>query len=190
MARRARGAVSQVRRIVVTGAESTGSTTLAQSLAAALGCEWVPEYGRAYTERRAGGVAAPWRTEEFVLIARAQNALEEAAARRAATGWLVCDTDALATALWQERYMGAASAEVLAVAAAQVRPFARILTGDEIPFVADAIRDGVRIRAAMQQRFREALAADGAPWIEVRGPPAARCAAALAFLDGLVRRSC
>ena len=40
------------RRVVITGAESTGTTTLARALAARLRTAWVPEVGRAVTEAR------------------------------------------------------------------------------------------------------------------------------------------
>jgi NadR type nicotinamide-nucleotide adenylyltransferase len=179
-----------VRRIVVTGAESTGTTTLARALSEHFGCPLVLEYGREWSATRPGGLNTPWRTEEFVEIATTQNAHEDAAARASTTGWIVCDTDALATAIWHERYVGFASPEVEAIAAQQRRPFVRILTGDEIPFVQDGLRDGEHIRHAMQQRFREALSAaegGGVAWIEVRGSVAERLEQALAFIDA--RRS-
>ena len=84
--------------------------------------------------------------------------------------------------------MGRATAPVLAAAAAQITPYARILTGDEIPFVDDGQRDGAHIRHAMQDRFRQALAGPeggGVPWTEVRGSVAERLAAVRAFLAGL-----
>ncbi|WP_139981558.1 AAA family ATPase [Nocardioides litoris] len=171
-----------VRRVVVTGAESTGSTTLAAALAERLGCPWVPEFGRHWSEVRPGGLDAPWRTEEFVHVVREQRAWEEAAARRTPVPWLVCDTDNQATTLWHERYVGHLSPEVATAAADQVRPAARILTGDEIPFVQDGLRDGEHVRHAMQQRFRDTLGDDGVPWVEVHGTVADRVEQALAFL--------
>jgi nicotinamide riboside kinase len=63
-------------RVAVVGAESTGTTTLARSLAANYHTEWVPEYGREYCEQLvASGVRLEerrWATHEFVEIARAQ----------------------------------------------------------------------------------------------------------------------
>lgn len=177
-----------VKRIIVTGAESTGSTTLAQALAQHVGCDWVPEYGRAYTASRPGGPPATWQDGEFVDIAERQNALENAAAARSTTGWLVCDTDALSTCIWQERYMGRATAPVRAVAEAQITPYARILSGDEIPFVDDGQRDGAHIRHAMQARLRKALAGPegrAVPWLEVHGTVRERLDAAMRFLAGL-----
>lgn len=177
-----------VKRVIITGAESTGSTTLATALAAHLGCAWVPEYGRDFAANRPGGPPAPWQDAEFVEIAAQQNALENTAATRSTTGWLVCDTDAMATVIWQERYMGRSTAAVRAMAAAQVLPYARILTGDEIPFVADGQRDGAHIRHAMQDRFRAALSGPegrAVPWSEVHGTVQERLEAAMQFLAEL-----
>lgn len=148
-----------VRRVVITGAESTGTTTLAKSLAAHLQCEWVPEFGREWSEKRAGGLARRWETSEFLEIARTQIDNDNRAARLTPNRWLICDTDALATTIWHERYMGCGSPALHEIAAQQTPPFARVLTGDEIPFVQDALRDGENIRHAMQQRFRDVLQA-------------------------------
>lgn len=167
-----------IARVVVLGAESTGSTTLAEALAAELGTLWVPEYGRELSVTREGGLDAPWRSDEFDLVVDRQIAWERDAARRAPRPVLVCDTDVLATALWHERYVGSPAPRILARAAAH-RPALYILTGDEIPFVQDGMRDGEHIRAGMQERFREVLAAQTVPWFEVRGSVAERVASAL-----------
>lgn len=170
-----------VRRICVVGAESTGTTTLARDLAAYLGCAWVPEYGRTFCERRGPGIA--WRTEDFVHIARQQQADEDAAAR---TGGplLVCDTDALATSIWHERYLGTRSATVRRLAAGR-RYALYVLTGDDIPFVQDGTRDGEHLRGWMTDRFRQELSQRPEPWIEVRGDRAARLAVAAARIRTL-----
>lgn len=157
------------RRVAIVGAESTGTTTLARALAARLECPWVPEYGREWTEIRPGGLQAPWRTPEFVTIAERQNQLEDDAARRTTNGWVVCDTDAFATVLWHERYVGGPCPEVKALAAAMAPRHLYVLTGDEIAWEDDGMRDGEHIRHAMQQRFRDRLARQPAPWLEVRG---------------------
>ncbi|MWB98986.1 AAA family ATPase [Agromyces seonyuensis] len=165
-------------RVVVLGAESTGTTTLAGDLAAALGTGWVPEYGREHSVAREGGLDAPWRSDEFDLIVDRQIALEDAALRRIPAPVLVCDTDVLATAIWHERYVGAPAPRLLARAAAH-RPALYVLTGDDIPFVQDGTRDGEHLRHGMQERFRAVLAYAGVPWLEVRGARDARLAAAL-----------
>ena len=175
-----------VRRVVVLGAESTGTTTLARALADRYATEWVPEHGRAVSlERLAEGRFGEWAHEDFHAIARRQQADEDAVARRAGP-LLVCDTDALATCVWEERYLGASTPDTEALAAAR-RYDLYVLTGDDAPFVQDGVRDGEAIRGRMTRRFRERLAERPEPWIEVRGPHAARMEQAAAAVDGVLR---
>ncbi|MFW0782998.1 AAA family ATPase [Gordonia sp. CPCC 206044] len=177
-----------IRRVVIVGAESTGTTTLAQALADSLGTLWVPEYGREYSAIRPGGPFAPWRTDEFDLIVERQRHAERSAARRCPTPTLICDTDVLATAVWHERYVGRSSPTVTA-AAAQHRPLLYILTGDEIDFVDDGMRDGEHIRHDMHRRFRETLEAQTVPWMEVRGSVSERVACALPAVQRAIEDS-
>ncbi len=166
-----------VHRVAVVGAESTGTTTLAQDLAAHYGCGWVPEYGRAYCgQRLAEAPTIDWRSEDFVHIAWQQQSDEDSVAGHSGR-LLICDTDALATSIWHERYLGFPSPAVQALAAN--RSYALyILTGDDIPFVQDGTRDGEHLRAWMTRRFRQALTERTEPWIEVRGDRAQRMTAA------------
>lgn len=175
-------------RVVVLGAESTGTTTLAEALATDLGTHWVPEYGRLWSEIRDGGLFAPWRSEEFDLIVDRQIGWEDAARRRVPKPVLVCDTDVLATTLWHERYVGPAPTRLLR-RAEEHRPVAYVLTGDEIPFVQDGMRDGEHLRHELQERFREVLSDQPVPWTEVRGSVTERLVATKEFLEPLLGRS-
>jgi len=177
-----------VRRVCVVGAESTGTTTLAQDLAAHFGCGWVPEYGREFCEVRLAerpGVAIDWQEEDFVEIATGQQLREDAAARGAAR-LLVCDTDALATSIWHERYRDRPSERVRALAASRTYDL-YLLTGDEIPFVQDGTRDGEHVRGWMTGRFREELARRPEPWLELHGSRSERLAAAVEAVTPLLR---
>lgn len=175
------------RRVVVVGAESTGTTTLARALAAHYQTEWVPEVGRAVSEQRAAdGTFGRWTDADFEAIARAQLADEEAAARRGGPV-LVCDTDALATCVWQERYMARSTPAVEAIAGAH-RHDLYLLTDDDIPFVQDGLRDGEHLRAWMTGRFRERLAVRPEPFVVVRGTHEQRMATAVAAIDALMAR--
>lgn len=174
-----------VPRVAIVGAESTGKTTLAAALASELGTAWVPEYGREFCEARGHSYRVPiaLRSEDFVTIAREQNAREDEAAA-SAPGILICDTDAFATSIWHERYLGAASDEVRAL----VRdPALYVLAADDLPFVQDGTRDGEHVRAWMTERFRAELRARGVPFVEITGAGEARTAAALRAIAPLVR---
>jgi NadR type nicotinamide-nucleotide adenylyltransferase len=180
------------RRVVVVGAESTGTTTVARELAEHYRTGWVPEYGRELTARKLAALGPgktifdlAWTGADFVEVVREQNAAEDAAARTAGPV-LICDTDARATAVWQERYLGRVSGPVRAAAR---RPHLYLLTDDAgVPFEDDGLRDGLHLRSWMTGRFREILADSGVPVVELSGSRPARRAAAIAAVDRLLAR--
>ncbi|MGW1772447.1 AAA family ATPase [Streptomyces sp. NPDC002104] len=191
------------RRIVVLGAESTGTTTLSRALAehwrarggvwAKTG--WVAEYGRQYSEERlaaarAADPAATWdavsfTSEEFPVIARRQDADEERAARLGSPV-LFCDTDSFATGIWHERYLGARSAEAERIAAGTRRDLYLLTDHTDVPFEDDGLRDGEHLRPWMTGRFLEELERTGKRFLVVRGDRDTRLAAAVAAVDGLL----
>lgn len=169
------------RRVVIVGAESTGTTTLAMDLAAALRTNWVAEYGREYSARKQIAGDSVWHSDEFLEIAREQTRREDQAAREA-NRVLVCDTNAFATVLWHRRYRGAEDARLTEFAKA-CRADLYLLTGDEIPFVQDGLRDGGHLRHDMHRWFEEALEGQDVPWRQVRGSREERVAQALRILE-------
>ncbi|BDI32622.1 trifunctional nicotinamide-nucleotide adenylyltransferase/ribosylnicotinamide kinase/transcriptional regulator NadR [Capsulimonas corticalis] len=181
-----------VKRICVLGAESTGTTTMAKALAAHYNAPWVAEYGREYCEEKFAGrvisdgdeeIEDHWDTKEFIHIAQTQCERENAAAR-SGSKLLICDTNAFATNIWHERYIGALSPEVEAIALAQ-RYDLILLTNVDIPFVQDGTRDGERIRHAMHERFAELLAAQTTPFAILSGAHEDRLREAVRLIDGL-----
>lgn len=155
------------KRVCVLGAESTGTTTLAKDLAETLNTIWVAEYGREYSEVKLARNDSVWRTEEFISIAEEQTRREDQAACQA-NRVLICDTNAFATVLWHRRYIGNHSKAVEDVAR-RGRCDLYLLTGDEIPFVQDGLRDGEHIRHEMHRWFEAALASQPVPWQVLRG---------------------
>jgi HTH-type transcriptional repressor of NAD biosynthesis genes len=168
------------RRVCLMGAESTGKTTLAEALARVYDTVWVPEYGRPYTVSK-NKTGEPWTTEDFIRIARRQQADEDEAARLA-NRILFCDTDALTTAIWHERYLGRPSPEVEAIAAAGHYDLT-FLMGTDVPWIKDKIRNSREVREQMQQRFREVLRNRPEPVLELRGPLDERTATAIEAID-------
>jgi HTH-type transcriptional regulator, transcriptional repressor of NAD biosynthesis genes len=175
------------KRVCVIGAESTGTTTLAEELAAAMETVWVPEYGREYSARKQERGETDWHSDEFVTIAAEQTRQENEAAC-AANRVLVCDTNAFATVHWHRRYLGTFDPRVRAIADAG-RCDLYLLTGDEIPFVQDGLRDGEAIRHTMHDWFATALAAQPVPWVLVRGTREERLSQALEAVRRLFESS-
>ncbi len=184
-------------RAVLVGAESTGKTTLAAELAAALqrrsgahgATRWVAEVGRDVTVEKlaARGPGATiedltWATPDFVAVARRQAAREDEAAR-AGGPVVVCDTDAFATGVWHQRYVGARSDEVERLAVAAPAHLYLLTDPDDVPFVDDGMRDGAHLRRWMTDRFVERLEATGRRWRWLRGERDRRRAAALTAID-------
>jgi HTH-type transcriptional regulator, transcriptional repressor of NAD biosynthesis genes len=178
-----------VKRVCLTGAESTGKTTLCELLARRHDTLWMHEYGRDHTvDKIKAGTNDSWTTEDFIIIAKRQQQLEdEAAAKVAAThkntddntnttsnttsttsGWLFCDTDALATALWHERYLGVRSPEVEAIANSRTYDLF-VLCDIDVPYERDGVRFGEMDRPSMHARFVEELSARPGPWILASG---------------------
>lgn len=181
-------------RIVVVGAESTGTTTLSKALAAHYDAPWVPEHGRLHTEEKlaaaialSGPDATPeslvWTLGDFVDIIRRQAAAEDAAA----TGpVLVCDNDPWAATVWGERYLGREHPEIM-TAVGERRPALYLLTDHVgVPFEQDGRRDGEHLRAWMTDRFVEGLRARGAPWQLVTGDHEDRLAQAIRACDAAI----
>jgi NadR type nicotinamide-nucleotide adenylyltransferase len=175
------------KRVCVLGAESTGTTTLAKGLAAHLQTAWVEEYGREYSEVKLARNDPDWRTDEFIMIAGEQLRREDAAARRA-DRILICDTNAFATILWHRRYLGSHSQAVEEIAR-RGRCDLYLLTGDDIPFVQDGLRDGEHIRHQMHSWFEKALAAQAAPWHVLRGSPERRMQEGVRLIRSLFKGS-
>ncbi|MGW6942845.1 AAA family ATPase [Streptomyces xanthophaeus] len=191
------------RRVVVLGAESTGTTTLSRDLAAHYRARggvwaatgWVAEYGRRYSEEklaaaRAARPGATWAdisftSAEFPVIARRQDAEEERAARTGSPV-LICDTDSFATGIWHERYLGARNTEVERTAALTHRDLYLLTDDADVPFEDDGLRDGPHLRPWMTGRFREELEATGRRHLLVRGDRETRLATAVAAVDGLL----
>jgi NadR type nicotinamide-nucleotide adenylyltransferase len=178
--------ITDVKRVVIIGSESSGTTTLARALAEHYRTTWVPEYGRTYSEGRQP-VGEPWRSHEFTFIAIEQARMEDTLAVLA-NRVLICDTDPFATAIWHERYMGSRSDEVWEIANRR-RYDLYVVTDVNIPFEPDSIRDGESFRRWMQVRFIEEISKMPVPMIVVSGPHEMRFAAAVKRIDELLAGS-
>lgn len=190
-------------RVVIAGAESTGKTTLAKKLVghyrrlggAFAKTRWVPEYGRDYTiklieeqglleeQPDAEVRSAEWGPQDFANIAREQQRMEDEAAR-SGSPLMIADTDALATRLWERRYLGPDShAARDAVPDIPPRALWLLLDYRDVPFTQDGIRDGEQYRAAMTSWFEEALTARGEPWYLISGTLDQRLTRSIQLID-------
>jgi len=167
----------RVTRVVVTGSESTGKTTLARDLAAHFGGLWIAEQSRAYAERVRRDLTA----DDVGPIASEQIAAEDAAlaeAIRRNVHWLFLDTDLLSTVVYARHYYGVCPAWVEAEGRARLGDL-YLLADIDVPWTADPVRDRPHSREEVQLAFQTVLSEFNAPKCLVRGLGRHRLEAAL-----------
>lgn len=173
--------------IAIVGAESTGKTVLAETLAAQLAQEtgwrvtWVPEWLRTWCAREG---RTP-RLDEQAAIARVQHEHIDAAA--AGHDVVVCDTTALTTAVYSRLVFGDRSLDASAVALHR-RVDITLLTALDLPWVPDGHqRDGAHVRAPVDATLRELLVEHRLDWTLVSGRGERRTESALDAVAPLLR---
>lgn len=93
------------KRILITGTESCGKSTLAKYLAKIYHTSWtVEEYGREFIEEELGGCGEAITREDFIRIAGVQRELEEQALRNA-NRVVFFDSDAVTTYYYGKMYL-------------------------------------------------------------------------------------
>ncbi len=175
--------------IALVGAESTGKTTLAKSLASRLAeltglrCTSVDEHLRRWCDEHG---RTP-RAGEQATIAEHQAADIEAAA--AAFDLVVADTTPLMTAVYSLMLFGDPSLVPRAIEV-QRRCAITLLTALDLPWVSDGLqRDGAQVRAPVDALLRQLMLEHRLPWSVVGGAGAARLAQALDAVAPVLRQA-
>lgn len=167
---------SFVPRACLLGGESTGKSTLAEALAAALQTAWVHEYGRELWELRQGRLTF----EDMVHIGRTQAAREDALARDA-NEVLICDTTPLTTAFYSSELFGTVADELQELAG---RPYQiTFLCAPDFDFVQDGTRQDNAFRLRQHEWYLEQLSAMGIAYFQLEGSQQKR----LAFASHICR---
>ena len=168
--------------VAIVGAESTGKSTLAHALGAALAgralhVTVIDEVLRDFcaTEGRTP------RADEQAAIAAMQSSRIDAAA--ASGDVVVADTSALMIAVYSEIVFGDTSLYADALQR-QLRYHLTLVTALDLPWQADGLqRDSAHVRAPVDALLRGALERAGIAFTTVAGQGAARTAAALRAID-------
>lgn len=173
--------------LALVGAESTGKSTLAQTLHTALAehtglaTTWVPEALREWCD-------AAGRTPQ----AHEQLGIAEEQARRIAGACeghdiVVCDTTPLMTAVYHRQVFGDRSLDTFAVRWQREHCALTLLTALDLPWQADGLqRDGPHVRLPVDATLRELLIGHGLPFAVVAGLGGQRLASALDAVSPLL----
>jgi NadR type nicotinamide-nucleotide adenylyltransferase len=93
--------MNSIKKIAITGPESTGKSTLARQLAIHYKTVWVPEYARTYIEK----LDRLYYKDDLLAILKGQIKSEEELMCKA-DKFLFCDTDLTVIKIWAEHKYG------------------------------------------------------------------------------------
>ncbi|WKN41810.1 ATP-binding protein [Tunicatimonas pelagia] len=165
-------------KIVTTGPESSGKTTLAKALAECYQVAWVPEYARDYLN----GLDQDYQEKDLLEIAKGQIQREDEAAKNK-PDLLICDTSLIVIKIWSEYRYGRCHPWILEqVEQRSVDLY--LLCSPDIPWEADPLRENPTDRDELFEFYERALA--GKPNLIIQGKPSARLAQATNAIDRLL----
>lgn len=157
--------------VALVGPESTGKTTLAQSLARDLDAVLVTEFAREYLERARLDGRETYTEADLHTIARTQWA-NECSARR--ERFVVADTDLLVMAIWwREKYARVPAWIDDCLRTTECRKF-YLLCRPDLPWEEDPLRESRDDLARLFTLYEGALEDIGMPYAVVEGRGARR----------------
>jgi len=178
-----------MKRIVITGPESSGKTTLAADLAAHFGVPWVREMARSYLEarQRIEG-SSGYQEEDLLRIARLQLETEdrtEALISPDALPLLVIDTDLITIRIWGEEKYGRSDPWI--VERTEQRPYDLwLLCAPDMPWEADPLRENPHDRDRLFEVYERTLLKLGKPYVVLGGTQVERLRRAVGHVEVLV----
>ncbi|MEN8228614.1 MAG: ATP-binding protein [Bacteroidota bacterium] len=177
---------SPLRRILITGPESTGKSDLSAALASSYGGVVVPEYAREYIEH----LGRPYEYDDLEHIARQQ--VKEYEASEQLRNWIFFDTWLIITRVWFEVVYGSIPAWI-DDRIRQARFDMVLLCGTDLPWIFDPVREnGGEKREKLLEKYKYELDRFGLEWALVTGTGHERLNQAmklinLKFHDGTTR---
>lgn len=168
-----------VRKIVLTGPESTGKTTIAKWLADYYKTIWVEEFGREYFVNKNGKLEF----SDIIEIAKGQIKKEDEKFRNA-NKFLFCDTDLIVTQIWSEIYFKQCPTEVFELNANRTYDL-YLLMDIDIPWEDDGTREFPHLRQWHFERIKEELEVRNLPFAVISGTYEQRVELAIELINRL-----
>lgn len=159
-----------MKKIVFTGPESSGKTTLSRWAATRFGGEWVEEFSRKFLEQRGGKYLE---TDLEKIAAGQVNLQKKAAARR--PDFLFCDTDLTVVQIWQTHKFGKANPKIFKHLQQNLADF-YLLCSPDLDWEYDPLREasGTGELQVLFEKYHALLVGLEVPFAVVRGSGEAR----------------
>ncbi len=153
----------KVKKIVITGPESSGKTTLAKDLAKFFHAVYAPEYSRYYL----ASINRPYGIRDIPEIGKGQLALHQDLVLEN-TQILICDTSILVLKMWFLHKYNIQNEWV--DQAFQHDPVdLYLLCKPDIPWEPDPVRENPEDRDVLFEKYHKALVASGKPFSIIEG---------------------
>lgn len=177
------------KKIVIIGPESTGKSSLSESLAKHYGTIWCPEYAREYLLAH----GTDYHFDELLTIAKGQLKLEEAyideMTRRSKNSpstqsLLFIDTDMYVMKVWCEFVFGNCHLWILDQIV-QRKYDLYLLCNTDMPWVQDELREypDLVTRERLFHIYKDHLVNQNTPWVEIKGQNEERLNIAIRAVD-------
>ena len=168
-----------IKKIVITGPESSGKTTLAKQIANVLDTLWVPEYARRYIE----DLDRQYRKSDLLKIAKRQIKQEEIFSKNASQ-FLIFDTDLITIKIWSEYKYRDCDDFILKAIEKQYYDLYFLCTPD-IPWTYDPQRENPNDRMELFECYKKELDFYKKTYFELKGNEEERLALAIKQIEML-----
>lgn len=169
-----------IKKIVITGPESSGKTTLAQQLAAHFQTSWVPEFARIFLQ----SLDRPYQQSDLLDIAVGQAELEDEQSKRACR-YLFCDTGLEVIKIWSTVKYQQVDPKIEQLLAQRSYEQYLLCTPD-LDWEPDPLRETTEEeeRWRLFEYYQQELKGLGIPWAIVSGTGHNRLHSAIAAVEG------
>jgi NadR type nicotinamide-nucleotide adenylyltransferase len=172
----------QPKKIVVTGPESTGKSTLCEQLATKCNTNWVPEYAREYLMK----LGRPYTYDDLLIIARGQLDQEDRITASLKSPLVFIDTDMYVMKVWCEYVFGKCHSFILDEIVKR-KYDVYLLCNTDLPWVEDELREypDPKTRERLYHMYKDLMINQSTPWYEISGGYEERLHKAIAFINVL-----
>lgn len=167
-----------MKKIVITGPESTGKTTLTEKLSVHFQCPMVEEYARQYLEQ----LDRTYRQADLLEIAKGQIKMEDHY-QDTNVPFLFCDTDLRVIKIWSDFKYKNVHPWILDQIMERVY-HGYLLTDIDHPWVPDPLREHPESRQQLFNLYHEEIKSSGVPFTIISGAENQRFHKALKFVSG------
>lgn len=173
-------------KIVVTGPESTGKSTLCKQLAQYYNTSWCPEFAREYLLKH----GTNYTYDDLLTIAKGQVALEDELVQSAIGNGqrtIFIDTDLYVIKVWSEFVFGKCHPWILEQIV-QRKYDLYLLCKTDLPWVKDELREypDPAVREKLFLIYKDIMINQSTPWVEISGDYKERLRKSIRATDQLI----